>query len=155
VINKFLFGSAATLLPTDIYIMSIISSIALVSMILWWKAFTVGTFDPSFAHTIGYNVRIIDIGITALLVLTIVIGLQTVGVILMSSLLIAPAAAARQWTSNLHTLVILAATIGALAGIVGSYISSYFAHMPTGPFIVVILSICVMVSLVVTRRKVV
>lgn len=147
IINKFLFGSAATLLSTDLYVMSIVSSIALASMIFWWKEFTLCTFDPSFAHTIGYNVRLIDIGITALLVLTIVIGLQTVGVILMSSLLIAPAAAARQWTTNLHTLVLLAAAIGALSGIVGSCMSSYFTHMPTGPFIVVVLSICVFMSL--------
>lgn len=154
IINKFLFGSAATLLPTDIYVMSIVSCIALLSLITWWRSWSICTFDPSFAHTIGYNVRIVDCGITALLVLTIVIGLQTVGVILMSSLLIAPAAAARQWTHNLHTLVLLAALIGAASGVVGSCISSYYSHLPTGPCIVVILSICVFVSLLATRSRI-
>lgn len=147
VINKFLFGSAATLLPTDMYLMIAVSAITLTSMIVWWRSFILCTFDRSCAHTLGYNVRMVDVGITALLVLTIVIGLQSVGVILMSSLLIAPAAAARQWTHNLPTLVMLAALIGALSGIIGSCISSYYAHMPTGPCIVVILSMCVFVSL--------
>lgn len=154
VINKFLFGSAATLLPSDIYLMSIISIIVLGSICCFWRAFTLCTFDPACAHTLGYNVRIVDGGITALLVATIVIGLQTVGVILMSSLLIAPAAAARQWTTNVRSLVIGAATIGAFSAVIGTCISSYYAHMPTGPCIVVIVSICVLVSLVTSPQRI-
>jgi manganese/zinc/iron transport system permease protein len=155
VINKFLFGSAATLLPSDLYLMSSIGCIILASILLWWRSFTLCTFDPSYAHTLGYNVRIIDITISVLLVLTIVIGLQTVGVILMSSLLIAPAAAARQWTQNLRTMTLSAAAIGACASIIGSYMSSWYACLPTGPCIVVVLSICVFVSLSCAPRRII
>jgi manganese/zinc/iron transport system permease protein len=77
--------------------------------------------------------RRLDLVLTTLLVIAIVIGLQTVGVVLMSAILIAPAAAARQWSDRLGRMVLLAAGFGATAGIVGALISASTPRMPTGP----------------------
>jgi manganese/zinc/iron transport system permease protein len=59
-----------------------------------------------------------------------------VGVVLMSAMVIAPAAAARQWTNSLTVMVLLAALFGAVAGVTGAVISATGSHIPTGPMIV-------------------
>ncbi|MPZ71542.1 MAG: metal ABC transporter permease, partial [Actinobacteria bacterium] len=74
-------------------------------------------------------------------------GLQAVGVVLMSALVVAPAAAARQWTSHLAGMVLLAALFGAVSGVTGALVSSNVEHLPTGPAIVVVTSVIVAVSL--------
>ncbi len=147
ILNKFLFGNAATLLLDDLYVMGSVSIIVLSCLVLLWPAFKVLTFDQGYARALGYPVALLDLVLTSLLVLSIVIGLQTVGVVLMSTMFIAPAAAARQWCSRLGSLVILAAVFGAVAGVIGSLISSRFDQLPTGPTIVVVVSSMVLFSL--------
>jgi manganese/zinc/iron transport system permease protein len=65
----------------------------------------------------------------------------------MSALVVAPAAAARQWTDRLGPMVGLAAAFGALAGVLGAFASGATTHVPTGPAIVVVISVLVLVSL--------
>ena len=81
-----------------------------------------------------------------MIVVSIIIGLQTVGVILMSAMLIAPAVAARQWTNKLGIMVVLSAIFGAASGIIGTAISSMVSKLPTGPVIVVCMSTIVLIS---------
>jgi manganese/zinc/iron transport system permease protein len=147
ILNKFLFGSVSTLLKSDVYAMCAVSSLVLVVIILFWKEFVLLTFDQPYAHTIGYRVFWLDTLLTSLVVLTIMIGLQTVGVILMSSMLIAPAAAARQWTIRVVPMAVLAMIFAVSANVIGACISSQISQLPTGPTIVVILSIFVLISL--------
>jgi len=85
--------------------------------------------------------------LTGLLVIAIVIGLNTVGVVLMSAMLVAPAAAARQWTHSLSRMILYAGLIGAGAGLVGSVFSVLEEKVPTGPAIVICLGIIVVFSL--------
>jgi manganese/zinc/iron transport system permease protein len=152
ILNKFLFGSASTLIIEDVYAMALIASVTLCCLALFWKEFSLLTFDYTYAHTCGYPVIALDVFLTILMVLAISLGLQTVGVVLMSAMLIAPAAAAYQWTTRLSSMVFLASTIGALSSFTGSLISSWYTHIPTGPTIVVILSICVLLSFFCTPR---
>ncbi len=147
ILNKFLFGNASTLLPEDVFVMAVVASVVLVMVVVFWKEFTLIAFDPVLAHVLGYPVRLLDMVLIFLLVLTIVIGLQTVGVVLMSTMLIAPAAAARQWTSSCGKMVILAGMFGAVSGALGAIISSMVDRLPTGPTIVVIVSVLVLCSL--------
>src|SRR5690606_19722847 len=123
-LDKYLFGQAATLVSQDVYILGGVTMFALLVLFLFWKEFKIMLFDADYAKTLGFNVKFIDILITFFIVLTIVLGLQTVGVVLMSALLLAPAAAARQWTNSLSKMVALAAFIGALAGLIGTGISA-------------------------------
>lgn len=153
ILNKFIFGNASTLLVQDIYVIAGISFLVLTCLIFFWKQFTIVSFDESFAHTLGFSVLLIDSLLTALLILTICAGLQTIGVILMSSMLIAPAAAARQWTQRLRSMVLLAALLGSTAALSGSLLSSAIDHMPTGPTIVLMLSLFVGISLVAAPRR--
>lgn len=147
VLNKFLFGNASTLLFEDIALIAGVSCVLLLLVGIFWKEFSLLAFDAPFAQTLGYRTAYIEILLTFLIVITIVIGLQTVGVVLMSSMLIAPAAAARQWTTRLSSMVILAGFFGALCGMSGAIVSSMYNRLPTGPTIVVIASMLVVVSL--------
>ncbi len=153
VLNKFLFGNASTLLLEDVIMIAWISSLLLFILFLFWKEFKLLAFDHSYAYCIGYKVFLLDCLVTALLVFAIVIGLQTVGVVLMSTMFIAPAAAARQWTSRFGLMFVLAGLFGAFSGIMGSVISSYGEHIPTGPVIIVIMSFWVLLSLVFAPHK--
>ncbi|NBV41177.1 metal ABC transporter permease [bacterium] len=146
-LNKFLFGSASTLLMSDVRHMAILGAITLAVLVLFWKEFKLLTFDVDFAQVLGFPTKRIQVALTTLIVIAIVIGLQTVGVVLMSAMLIAPAAAARQWTDSLSKMVVLSSFFGAISGAAGSIISSLVYRLPTGPVIVLIMSLFVLLSL--------
>ncbi len=146
-LDTFLFGRAAALMAQDVVMMSIICTGALTLMLLFWKEFKLLSFDPEYGASLGFTMNLLDVMLTTLLVIAIAIGLQTVGVVLMSAMIVAPAAAARQWTDKLGVMILLAALFGALAGVSGAVISSSTTQLPTGPTIVLCISAVVTVSL--------
>ena len=147
-LDKYLFGQAATLVESDVWMMTISTGVCLFILMLFWKEFKLLLFDKDYTETLGFNTQLIDILITTFIVLAIVLGLQTVGVVLMSAMLLAPAAAARQWTNSLATMVFLAALFGALSGVFGTAISASQNNLSTGPIIVLVASVFVMFSFV-------
>jgi len=147
-LDKFLFGQAATLLARDVWFMASVTLVCLLVLLLFWKEFKIMLFDIDYAKTLGFNVKAIDILITSFIVLAIVLGLQTVGVVLMSAMLLAPAAAARQWTNSLGIMVVLAAAFGATSGVVGTAISASQNNLSTGPVIVLVAATFVVFSFV-------
>jgi manganese/zinc/iron transport system permease protein len=147
-LDKYLFGQAATLMENDVYLTSIVTAISLAIMLIFWKEFKLMLFDKNYALTLGFNTRFIDGLISFLIVIAIVIGLQTVGVVLMSAMLLAPAAAARQWTDKLSGMVILSGIFGMISGVIGTAISASQNNLSTGPVIVLVAAVFVVVSFV-------
>ena len=147
-LDKYLFGQAATLVESDVWTMAIITAICLFVVLLFWKEFKMLLFDPDFTSTLGFNTKAIDILITSFIVVAIVLGLQTVGVVLMSAMILAPAAAARQWTDRLGVMVGLAALFGAFSGVFGTAISASQNNLSTGPVIVLVAGVFVFVSFI-------
>ncbi|SEP79304.1 manganese/zinc/iron transport system permease protein [Hyunsoonleella jejuensis] len=147
-LDKYLFGQAATLLESDVWMMAIVTGICLLVLLLFWKEFKILLFDADYTKTLGFNTKNIDILITSFIVLAIVLGLQTVGVVLMSAMLLAPAAAARQWTNSLGVMVFLAAIFGAFSGVFGTAISASQDNLSTGPVIVIIAGVFVLFSFI-------
>ncbi|BDD05164.1 metal ABC transporter permease [Aureibacter tunicatorum] len=137
-LEKYLFGQAATLVASDVWIMAGVTGISLLITLLFWKEFKIILFDPDYTMTLGFNNRLIDTMMMTFMVLAIVLGLQTVGVVLMSAMLLAPAAAARQWTNHLWKMVLLASLFGGLSGIIGTAISASHNNLSTGPVIVLV-----------------
>jgi manganese/zinc/iron transport system permease protein len=152
-LDKFLFGQAATLMAEDVLAMCIVGGIALTLMFLFWKEIKLMTFDPTFGESLGFSRRFVDILVTTLIVLAIVIGLQTVGVVLMSAMIVAPAASARQWTDRTGVMVFLSALFGALSGVIGSLISSSIEKLPTGPVIVLVITAIMVFSLLFSPHR--
>lgn len=145
-LNTFLFGQAAAMLGRDVATMIVLGSLAILAVVVFWKEFKLLSFDPAFAESMGFPVQLLEVLLTTLLVVAIAIGLQAVGVVLMSALVVAPAAAARQWTNRLATMVLLAAGFGAVSGVTGAVVSSNVEHLPTGPTIVLVASTIVALS---------
>jgi len=145
-LKRFIFGQASTLLQRDIILMVICGLILLTLVLLFWKEFKLFTFDSDFAQSLGFSPKKLNLLLSFMIVLAIIIGLQTVGVILMSAMLITPAVAARQWTNKLWVMVTLSALFGAASGIAGTAASSLVPKLPTGPAIVVCVSAIVIIS---------
>ncbi len=152
-LETFLWGQAATLLTRDVWLIAGVGVVALSLLALFWKEFKLLSFDPEFGASLGLPMLRIDILLTSLLVVAIVLGLQTVGVVLMSALVVAPAAAARQWTDSLRVMVVLAGVLGGGAGAAGAVVSSTGSGIPTGPTIVLIASAAVVFSLLASPRR--
>ncbi|MDR0787220.1 MAG: metal ABC transporter permease [Gemmatimonadota bacterium] len=146
-LDTFLFGQAAALLPREVIMMLILGAAAILATVVFWKEFKLLSFDPEFGRSIGLPMRRLDFFLTSLLVVAIVIGLQAVGVVLMSAILVAPAAAARQWSNRLEVIAPLAAVFGAGAGVTGALLSASLPHTPTGPTIVLCAGGIMLVSL--------
>lgn len=146
-LDSFLFGQAAAMLRSDLWIMGGITLAALALVGALWKELKLVTFDPLFAASIGLPVALLETLLTLTIALAVVVGLQMVGVVLMAAMVIAPAVAARQWARRLEHMVLLAALFGMLAGVAGALISTAGPGLATGPLIVLSASVLVLVSL--------
>ena len=152
-LQRFIFGQAAVLLKSDILVIAITGAALLALTLLFWKEFKLLSFDPEFARSLGLPTRSLNVLLSAMTVAAIIAGLQTVGVILMSAMLVAPAVAARQWTNRLGVMVGLAALFGAVSGVAGTLASSALPKLPAGPAIVVAADILVLISLALGRAR--
>lgn len=152
-LDKFIFGQAAALVQSDVTVLLAAGVVVLVALWLFYRELKIVTFDPDFARAAGFRVTVLEGGIVTLIVITTVMGLQTVGVILMSAMLIAPAAAARQWTDRLSVMILVAALVGGASGGAGALVSAVGPQIPTGPVVVLVLTAFVLVSLFLGRKR--
>jgi manganese/zinc/iron transport system permease protein len=152
-LDHFLFGKAAALVGSDLYAFLIVATILLVVVYIMFKEFALMAFDKAYAKSIGYPVRTLELILTSLIVLAVVIGIQAVGVVLMAAILITPAAAARFWTDKITVMVLLASAFGAFSGLSGAYISFVAPAMPTGPWIVIVISTIAFISFFLAPKR--
>lgn len=152
----YLYGQAATMTDIHILIYGILAFFVVLMIFLFYKELQAITFDRQYAKSLGIRVRSIDLIIFLLVALSVIIGIRSVGVVLMSAMLIAPAVAARQLTNRLSLLFLLAALFGMSSGFLGNYFSFTLTEslaiaypgsriiLPTGPMIVLVATaICV------------
>ena len=152
-LDKFLFGKAASMSANDVYAFAGLSLGLIILVFFFFKAFKIIAFNRDYALTLGLPVRLSEFVLSTLTVLAVTTGIQAVGVVLMAALLITPAAAARSWTDRLVIMLIVAAGLGALGGLVGSFISYTAPRMPTGPWIVMSLSFFALFSLLFAPQR--
>lgn len=152
-LDKFLFGQAAALLPADIVRMAVLGGVVLGTIALLWPRLKALVFDAGHAASVGLPVRSLEVLLTSLVVVGVVVGLQTVGVVLMAAMMVTPAAAARQWTDRLGRMVLLASAIGALAGVAGAALSAGASRLPTGPLVVLCATLALALSLLLSPRR--
>lgn len=152
-LDSFLYGQAAAILDRDLWVMGGITFVALAIIIALWKELKLAVFDPGFAAAMGYPVATLEVLLTVMIALAVIVGLQMVGVVLMASMVIAPATAARQWHDRLGPMVLSSAALGVAAGIAGALISASQQHLATGPLIVLSAAVLVTVSLLFAPRR--
>jgi manganese/zinc/iron transport system permease protein len=134
-LDSFIMGKTAGMTAQDVYFTGACAVVSLILAALLFKEFFLVSFDPGFARVQGWPVRRIDLILTFLIALIVVIGLQSVGVVMIAALLIIPGATARFWSDRLSTLVILSSGLGIAMGFVGTLLSAKFSMMPAGPVI--------------------
>ena len=122
-------------------------------MLVFWKEFTLRSFDPDHSTVLGFRARTIDTLMFVTIVIATVIGVKAVGLVLMVAFVVTPPAAARQWTRTLPSMVALSAVIGGVGSGVGAYLSIVLGKVPTGPLIVLTLFAIFLVSLLFAPRR--
>jgi len=151
-LSDFLFGKAATIIESDLYVFAVMCAIVLAIIPLFYQHFKIALFDSGFAKTIGLNEKVIQGLISGLIIISTAIGIQTVGIILMSALIITPASSAFFWTNNFKKSIILSGSFAAISSILGVLVSYLSPDMPTGPWIIVILSLIAILSTFFSRK---
>ncbi|MCM3785948.1 metal ABC transporter permease [Neobacillus mesonae] len=146
-LDKYMFGQAASMVRSDVYMLLGVSVLLLVVCFLLFKEFKLISFDSGFARGMGYPSALLEQLLLFLTVVAVVAGVQIVGVVLVAALLITPAAAARYWTHSLGIMVCLAGLFGALSGAAGTLISATTPDLPTGPVTVLVITVVFGVSI--------
>ncbi|MHA6488755.1 iron chelate uptake ABC transporter family permease subunit [Bacillus cabrialesii] len=152
-LDSFLFGQAASLVRRDIMLIAGISAVLLLLCIVFFKEFTLITFDLAFAKGLGMPVRFLNGLLSCLIVCAVVIGLQTVGVILMAAMLITPAIAARYWTERLIRMMVIAGFIGGVSGVAGTLLSTTMKGMATGPLMILSATMIFLFSMICAPKR--
>jgi manganese/zinc/iron transport system permease protein len=152
-LQSFLFGQAAALLPGDVVLLAGVALAIVAVVVVAWPALAVVTFDPSYATSVGIPVRWVEGAVTGALAVAVVLGLQLVGVVLITALVVAPAVAARPWVARLAPLVAVSAAIGAGAGAAGALVSAFERDAATGPVVVVVVTVAAIASVAVAVAR--
>ena len=138
----FLFGNVLGVLESDLWLIAIFGGLTLLLIFAFYKEFMVLSFDPIFAATLRLPVKLLDFLLMALIAVTIVVSLQTVGVALMVAMLVTPAATAYLLTKRLPVMMALAAVFASFSGVVGLYISYYWSIASGSAIVLVCTALC-------------
>lgn len=131
----FLFGDVLAVSNADLLLIGIFGGLIIITILLFYKEFLLISFDPLLAMTLRLPVRALDYLLFILIALAVVISLQTVGVALMVAMLVTPAATAYLLTRRLPIMMVFAAILASLAGVIGLYLS-YYLSIASGAAIV-------------------
>src|SRR5690625_3009637 len=144
-LNNILFGNILTITKSNMYLTIVIGLIVLITIIVFYKAFLITIFDPTIGKSFGFNIKFFEHLLMVLLTLVVVSSLQAVGVILVVSMLITPAASAYLWTKDFKKMIILSSIFGSLGGVIGLYFSTTF-NLSSGATIVLVLAFIFIIS---------
>lgn len=147
-LNNYIMGQAAFLMWSDVRLIIIVSVVVVAVFMLLYPKIKLYLFDSIFAQTIGINSQWISHLLLLMCLLVIAVGLQAVGAKLISSMLVAPAIAAQQWTQSYGKMLGLAGVFGMVAAFIGTLLSTAISNIATGPMIVVVLTAIALLSLV-------
>lgn len=140
-LTQMLFGNILSVTRLDLALIAGVAVLVLGALLLFHKEFELTSADPTYAESIGLRADWLRYGLLTLLALTVVAGVQVVGVILTNALLVTPAAAASLMTNRLSRMMGLAALIALGSALTGLY-ASYYANVPSGPAIVLACIAC-------------
>jgi manganese/zinc/iron transport system permease protein len=151
-LKQFIFGQVAFLTNDYLMLMRILSGAVLAALFIFYKELKLVSFDAEYATTLGFRRRLLELLFAALIVAVVMLSLRAVGVVLTVALLVAPAAAARQWTERLGIMILLAMVIGTAAGIGGAF-SSLYLGSAAGPGVVIAATLLLGFSLLIAPRR--
>lgn len=151
-LNGYLYGKAASLVASDVWLFAVAAAAVFAIVFALFKELLLVCFDPEFAAATGLPVKRLDLLLTGLAVAVTVLGLQSVGLVLVVATLTIPPAAARFWTDRAGVMTALAALFGASAAVVGVILSALVPKIAAGATIVLAGSVLFGLSLLFGRH---
>ena len=151
-LRDYLNGRAASMIAADVQVFAIASGIILTITLILFKELTILCFDEGFATAQGWPVWFLESVIIGLVAAVVIAGMQSVGLLLVSAILIVPAASARFWTDNIRWITLYAGISGAVSAAVGVLLSAQFEKLAAGATIVVVGVVLFLFSLIFGRR---
>lgn len=134
-LTHVLIGNILAVGNDDLLLIAIAGIVVLLTVLLLYKQFLIISFDPTLAQTLklpGEGLRML---LLVLLAVTVVMGVQAVGVALVAAMLVTPAATARFFTQRLHHMMAFSALIGASSGVIGIYIAWHQRLAPSAAIV--------------------
>jgi manganese/iron transport system permease protein len=150
-LQDFLFGNILGVSPTDLAIDVVVAALVLFAVAFAFRPLVFASFDPIVARAAGLPVVALDYVLLVLLALTIVVSLESIGIVLVAALLVTPAAAAAQVTRRFVPMLITSIVIGVGSCVVGLLLS-YYAAAASGATIVLIATLAFFGCFVAGRR---
>lgn len=136
-IDAVLFGNVLGVFTSDIVAVSIVGLGSVLVVALLYRRLLFSIFDPDVAGVSGVNVGLMEAVLMAMLSATILVTVRVVGVLLISAMLVLPAATARLLTDSFGRMLMLSPVLGAAIGVVGMY-ASWYADVPSGAVIILV-----------------
>jgi ABC-type Mn2+/Zn2+ transport system permease subunit len=150
-LQDFLFGNILGVSPLDLTIDLSVAALVLLTVALVFRPLVFASFDPIVARAAGVPVVVLDYVLLVLLALTIVVSLESIGIVLVAALLVTPAAAAAQVTRRFVPMLVTAVALGVGSCILGLFLS-YYAAAASGATIVLVATVAFFVLFVAGRR---
>jgi manganese/iron transport system permease protein/iron/zinc/copper transport system permease protein len=135
-IEAVLFGTVLGVKTSDIFAVGAVALFALAVVVVWYRKLLFSTFDPDVAQVSGVNVSVVEMVLLSLLSLTILVTMRVIGTLLISALLVIPAASARMTTNSFSRLLWISPAIGAVTCFAGMNLSY---HLDTSASATIIL----------------
>ncbi|MFN8183355.1 MAG: metal ABC transporter permease [Candidatus Nanopelagicales bacterium] len=145
-LNQYLFGAITTVSAADLGWLAVAAVGVLATLLVFGREMFAVAFDPEVARTQGIHTELIGTLMTVLAAVTVVIGMRTVGLLLVSAIMIVPIAAAQQVSASFRGTAGLGVVIGAACA-VGGVIASYYLDAPSGATIVLLTLACFLLAL--------
>jgi len=152
-LKNYVSGKTASLVMSDVWLFAALAGLTLLFTLVLFKEWVLLCFDDQFAAAQGRPVLWLDVLLVTLVAAVSIIGMQSVGLILVVALLIIPASAARFWTDDIRRMALIAAIMGACSGLLGVAFSSVVPKAAAGPTIVLAGACAFLFSLVFGRRR--
>ena len=136
-LNQYLFGSLATVATNDVVVLALVSLATFALLAVFGRELFVVSLDPELAAVQGISVRFISLLLSVLAAVTVVVGMRTVGLLLVAAIMIVPIAAAQQLTKSFVATAGVGVFVGVASAVVG-LLGSFYLDLPPGPAIVLV-----------------
>lgn len=151
-LSNYIFGQAAYIMEQDVHMILFVAIVCLLLFAIFYKEIKLFIFDETYAKTIGLSISAIYFLVMVMTMGIIGVGLKLVGTILIASLLIVPAITAMQWSDRFLYVLFIAGFVGGVSAVIGTYYSTVYAGLSTGPMIIVVMTLFALVSMVIGPR---
>lgn len=150
-LEAYIFGQAAYLLKEDVILIAIALVISLFLIAIFYKEIKTYLFDIEFAKMAGFNTNLIEFIILFMTILTIGVGIKSVGAILIAAFMVIPVMSAQMITHKFKYVLIISSVIGAISAFAGTYWSTLIVGISTGPAIIIVSGIIFIIIMILKR----